>query len=623
VPEITKPFLLMIPTLWALAAAACSASETTRQDKPARAAARSSRVDESIVPSLGAGIRTISALSPMAITRIRDVTYVAGMGKLSTLRAESLAEFARVDTRGPAWDLAILEEKLFVAEGRSGLTEFSISSTGEPTFAQNYSLPGDCKRIVSSKSAVAALCTSQRLVIVRPGNPPEIISLPGEPMDAVWHADSLYIASPGNGLITWHPADPHRPRIDYQDKLDRILSVTVVDSRLFVGLRDKTVVEIDLITGRRKAEIAVLNRPMRLIAGSKQLLVASTWLGDPGATLVDVSNPGQLRIANRWPFSVATGTMLDSGKWLVTRPEGNSLIVQSDGKEIQNLRGARFERVARTSAQGLSWEEERAASWMWQTANPEALFSARKLADVTACGDALCTLEPTGRVCRQGVADAEPDCLDIPNGGCSLAWQISTETLWVIDSRGEVHGIRWGKPGREISSLPRVDTTAPQNYARFVIDGNRAVAIDIDFAALQVFDLGSSPRLRGRYLLHSLPRAVALVGDLAFVAEPAAGVQVIDISAPDAPREIGWHPMDVGPLGIAARRDETGRTFVVLAEGERGISAWQWLSNARKLEKIRQSDTQGLASDVIFFGLDLVVADWSSILQFSGTELFR
>ena len=62
-------------------------------------------------------------------------------------------------------------------------------------------------------------------------------------------------------------------------------------------------------------------------------------------------------------------------------------------------------------------------------------------------------------------------------------------------------------------------------------------------------------------------KAVALVDELAFVAEPSGGVQVVSLELPDRPREMAWQPWVKGALGVAARRDSQGRTVVVVAEG--------------------------------------------------------
>jgi hypothetical protein len=652
-----KLFPKTVPLLPSLLVCSGLACDARAPDKPTVNASIPVALDEPSAPTFGPGIPIVVGMSPLSVAVHGAVAHAVGMGTLSTVQVGTLDELSHIETSGGAWDVATLGDEVFVADGRSGLASYKIDAAGRPKRMDQWKVPGECKRVVASERGIALLCAPRTLVLARPGHAREFITLPGEPNDAAWIGHSLYMACPGDGLLRLD-ADKMGPPVTYhQEKLDRVLSVVALGSRLFVGLRDKRVLELDPATAKIIAEITVLNRPMRLIAGENQLLVGSTWLGDTGATWVDASIPGQLRASGRLSFSIATGAYLGDTRWMVVRPEGGLSVVTRDGvwgegrrrrpeapnvqdgvwgegrrrrPEAPNVQdghivaenhGVRFDRLAWGSSRNISWVEDRAALWTWTGDPPDISHTARKLADATMCGQGLCTVESTGRVCHLPAEGQQPVCIDISQGGTSLAWQASTQILWVIDTTGGLHGFALDSGLQEVATIARPSTAGAQNWGRFVIDGDRGVAIDVDFGILQVFDLGKPPRVRGRFLLHSLPKAVTLANDIAFVAEPRAGLQVVSIAQPDAPREVAFQVLDTGPFGVAARRDEQDRTVVVLASGERGISVWSWYGERNKLEMVRRSDTRGFAADVSFHGSQAYVADGASVLRFAWSEL--
>lgn len=616
-----RSFLTISTCIAALALASGGCDGSSEPDKRARAKLETPAITNRNSPTFGPGTTIAAGISPWAIAIHRTGAHIVGMGSLAAVHVDTLDSFARVNTLGPAWDVALAGDDLFVADGRSGLTKYTIDARGLPQFAEHVALSGNCKRVIMLESRVAVLCSPRTLLILRSGQRPQSIRLPGDPIDATYSNASIWLACPGDGLVRIDE-DIRRPVATFNhEKLDRILSVTSVGKRIFVGLRDKRVLELEPETGKVLGESSVLSRPMRLFAGENHLLIASTWLGDTGATWVDISEPGHPRISGRLPFSVATAAHLGANRWIVGRPDGSLSELADDGQVLAHKNGVRFERLGWSSSWRTSWADEREASWNWAPQANEMSFASRKIADATPCGAALCTLEAAGRVCRWQTADQEPDCLDLSREATALSWQSSRQALWVIDANGGLHRLLLNPNLHEVQTVPRAATTAPQNLGRLTIDGDRGVAVDVDFGILQIVDLGDTPRFRGRFLLQAPPKAVALVKDVAFVAEPQGGLQVISIDEPDVPRELAWKPMVQGASGVAARPDAAGRLVVVVAEGERGISVWRWNDELRQLTEVRHSDTHGLASEVVILEDDVFVADGSSILRFSWPEL--
>lgn len=576
---------------------------------------------EADVPTIGPGKPIVTGMVPMAIATTANVAYVVGMGALSSLHLSTLEAFARENTAGSAADIARVGDELFVADGRSGVTSYTLDRSGTPKRKANWALPGRCKRIVGSEYGVAVLCAPSKLSILRPGQPPQTMTLPGEPIDAAWFNQSLYVACPGDGLLRVDVSLAKTPLAYHHNHLDRSLSVVLSGSRLFVGLRDKRVLELDPGSAEVQGEIKLSNRPTRLFAGENQLFVASTAEGDTRATWVDISVPGQPRLRGSLPFGVTSAAYVGNARWLIARPEGSLSVIQDGVKVEQHLRGVRFERLAAGSLRSASWIEDLDASWTWGADGSDLSFAEQKLTEAIDCGQALCFIDVTGRVCRQEHEAPTPDCLDIPHQGLSLAWQATTKTLWVIDGDGSAHGLSVAARLREVTIIPRVSTTRPQHYTRFAIDGDRGVAIDTSFGILQIVELGNMPRFRGNFLLHALPQSVAFIQDTAFVVEKNAGLQIVNIAEPDMPREIAWKSFDTELMRVAAKRDGLGRVVLILAEGERGISVWHWDQNRRALDPVGRADTPGVAFDVQFVGDDAFVADGTSVRRFLGSEL--
>lgn len=574
--------------------------------------------------------RVLSGVSAQAVAVRENVILVAGMGVLSMAHMNPggrLDWLSHVETPGVAIDVAVRNDEVFVADGLAGLSAYTLSRSGAVTLTTRTLLPTDCKRVVASEHGVAVLCARRTLAMVRRGRPGEVLDLPGEPLDAAWVGASLHVACPGDGLLRVD-VDAERARVASRDpSLHRVVSVVSQGKRLFLGMRDKRILDVDISADKPHllGEVTVLNRPMRLFVENNRLLVASTMYGDTGATWVDVSSPGQPRIEGRLPMSVAAGAYLGSRGWLLVRPEGGLSLVANDGTISTLDEGVRFDRVATSSSRGIAWAEERAGMWTWARGAAQATRTARELADATACGEAVCTLEATGRVCRHAPGSNAITCANVVQSGAAVAWQSATNTLWVIDGEGGVHGLSMQTSFHEISSIVRDETVAPKNYERFVIIDQRGVAVDIDMGLLQVLDVGAAPRLRGRFLSHARPKSVALANDVAFVAEPYAGLQVVDVSQPDAPREVAWLPFEVGPFGVAARSIEGDArgAIVLLAEGEHGVSVWRWDGAQRTLALVNRVDTAGFASDLVLGAAEVLVADGASVLRFSWPELVR
>lgn len=613
-------FLSTIPLLFAGFAGGLLGCESAPAKKAAPSAASAVSPEEPRGASLGPGMTVAKHIAPRAIALWRDAVVVAGMGEFFAMRPGERDRLGLRESSGAALDVAVLGDRVFVAEGRAGLTSYTMHATGQADGEKRWDLLGECKRVVAAKQRIAVLCGPRVVTILQEDRVETILAIPGNPADAAWIDNTLFLACPGDGIVR---VDVNTERVftTYTEgHLDRVLSVVTNGSRLFAGLRDKRVLEIDPMTGRTLGSVTPLNRPVRLIAGKNQLLIGSTLIGDPGATWVDISTPGDLRVSARLAFGVSTGVQVGDDRWMVIRPEGGMVLVGHGGQLIYETSGVRWDRFASGLSKNMAWAEDRAVAWNWTMGASEVSAEARMIADATACGSSFCTLEVSGRLCVEASEAVAPTCVDIANGGASLAFQASKNALWVIDASGNLHQFSITTGLTEVTTVAPSPTVHHQNWSRLAIDGDLGVAIDPESGLLQVFDLGNTPRLHGRFLLQSQPRAVALVANVAFVAEPRTGVQVIGLDDPDKPRELALHLMRRGPFGVAAQSDAAGRTVVVLAEGDQGISVWHWAEDTHELEMQRRGNTGGIASDVVMHASQLFVTTGARVVRYAWAE---
>jgi hypothetical protein len=494
---------------------ACGTAEPERSGAPAAStaarAAFQSSAGEAPLPPMGAVTRLLEGTTPEAVVVRDERAYVADVRGVSVYRldpAGALALVSRAETPGKASDLAVAGRALHVADGRAGLATFTLDDPDRPRLAGQTAFAGECSRVVGSEHAVAVLCTGGHLGVIRPGGLVERLSLPGEPRDAAWIGERLYVAASGDGLVRVE-LSPGPAHVATRDRTwHRAISIAAVGTRLFVGLRDKRVIALDAATAEPRVlgELSVLERPMRLAAGGTALLVASSWPGSAGATWLDLSSGQAPLIAGRLPFSVAAGASTGASPWLVARGEGGlSLLDGANGGEVRaHVEGVRFERLAMGAKAGITWARDSTVvrTWSLDPATPLPAWSGSPIRDAVVCDDAVCALHPDGRVCRtpfQAAPSAAPECVDVPEGGGSLAWQASTHRLWMLDGNGGLHRLSYDEKLEITATVPRAPMVAQQSLQRFVVEGELGVAIDSDLAIMHVFELGSSPRRRGDY----------------------------------------------------------------------------------------------------------------------------
>lgn len=578
------------------------------------------------VPALGQAQTVLEGSCPHAVLMHQGLMYVADSTGISVwrLEGEKLVVVARVQTPGNAQDIALLGDGVAVADGRYGVAFFSLDDAVRPRLVRQTALPGECSRVVASGQTVAALCSGGVVALLDPGQPPALLSVPGEPKAATWIGEHLYVASSGEGLVHIALQGSSWTVIDHDTTLRMIVSVTALGSRLFVGLRDKRLLEVDVsaFPARRLGEVTLLHRPARLHVHEQTLLAASVLPGDVDATLLDVSERGHPRISSKLPYGIQSGAAVHASSWVFARgAAGLSLYSTTNVATMDMVPGAGWNRLSAADGRVIGWREdtEEVVSWMLEGHETKPIaFNHGTLREVVGCDRAWCTLDTTGHVCRRPFDDDKATCTAVAQGGTSIAWTSARQTLWLADGDGVLRGFAGEHDLQPKDVIARPPRLPHERLSRLVIDGDRAVAIDPNFGILQVFDLGPSPKLRGFYLLQAKPSDVAFVHDVAFVAEPTAGLQVIDVHDPDKPHEVHWERLSPGPSGVSLRPSGISIS-VALAQGEAGVSMWRW-TNEGGLVPQKRSDTAGLATAVEFVGDELWVADGTHILRFAVPE---
>ena len=145
------------------------------------------------------------------------------------------------------------------------------------------------------------------------------------------------------------------------------------------------------------------------------------------------------------------------------------------------------------------------------------------------------------------------------------------------------------------------DVAIARNYA-YVMDDSRG---------LQVIDISNpqAPEVVGSVNTPGLALGVALVGNYAYVADAESGLLVIDISNPQAPAVVGR----ANTPGSARHVAITGN-YAYVADGSSGLQVID-ISNPHALAVVGSADTPGRAFGVAIAGNYAYVADTSSGLQ--------
>jgi len=608
--------------LW-LAAAACSTAEApapppTAPPDPAGA--------DAAVPEIGPATRILSGADHRAVIARGPYAYVADIDGLSVYAADASGHLAlelHMPTPGAAQDLTFAGPLLYLADGRSGVASFALDPPDRPRLLGHTPVPGAARRVIGSELGVAVLHERGGLTVLRKGHDPEHLSLPGNPKDAAWVGPHLYVADTGDGLLRVE-LEPKPLHVASRERaFRRAISLAARGTRLLMGSQDNRLRVLDASAPppRLLAELPLDHTPTRLDALGPQVLAAGS-----GATLLELSEPdGALAVSSQLPYAALGAAALGPSLVLAARgPEGLELLHTSPGLSARaRIPGLQLDRVVTSGAEVLTFGKDGTGAWIWPLepgARATELPGAR-FRDAAFCGGALCTLDPKGNLCQTPLPvrpTAPSTCKNVPEGGRSIAWQPSARTLWLLDDAGGLQGFTVAEGFRRVAEVTRPPTSTQEQLTRLVVDGERAVAIDPVLGLLQVFDLGPAPRRRGFYLLQAPPTAAAFTRGAALVAEPSAGLQVLDVADPDRPRELSWVPLRSRPQGISVWWPEGTRdeARVAVAQGEGGVSLWSW-DGRGALKLLGRSDTSGLCADVAYAGGSLWVADGPGAARFA------
>jgi hypothetical protein len=553
------------------------------------------------------------------------VADLTGLGVYTVEPDRRLVPRHHQATPGQARDVTLSGGRLYVADGSAGVACFSLEDPTHPRLVDSYALPRSVRRVRGSDHGVAALQDGGTLTLLRPGRPPSHLRLYGALKDVVWVGTDLYVASVSDGLVRVDTtAEP--PRVSWRDRDWRwAISLAVHEGRLLVGTQDKRVGQLALSGGppRLLSEVTLAHGPVRLEVAGPFVLAAGGDSLEAGGTLLELPAAGPLQPGTRLPFQVLTTAGLEPSLLLMARgSDGLELREATASLPVQaRVPGLRLERLASVHGQVLAWNEQGPGARRWSPGTEPPQFQelpeARWLSALP-CGEGTCTLNASGHLCVREPArkpGAPPACAPQVENATAAAWQPSTGIVWITLQSGGLQGFvrepTWRlaaalKPSQPLSRL-----------GALVVEGSRGAAVDPLHGKLLVFELGSSPREAGVFLLQSAPARVVLSGAVALVAQPSAGLQLVDVTNPTRPRERAWIALEPGPRDVAVWRPggTEGPAWVALAEGEAGVSLWHW-DGGGGLRLLRRSDTPGLAWAVAFHEGTLWVADSTGVARY-------
>jgi hypothetical protein len=292
--------------------------------------------------------------------------------------------------------------------------------------------------------------------------------------------------------------------------------------------------------------------------------------------------------------------------------------VDHPSQPIASLPGAQLARLATDGATIVGLGDGVRA---WRiggdgTARPLGVPS-RRWIDMVPCGERWCALDAAHRLCElASPLDPPSSCVPAEGNASMLAPDAQTGTVWLVSEPGDLEAHAMRGLGHT-AGLIRPRTVARQSTSRLAVERGRGAVIDGVTGMLRLLDLTTAPRARGTFLLQARPAGVALSHGVALVAEPSAGLQLVDLSDPERLKELAWQPLEPGPeaVAVAPAASDSGARLVAVAQGEGGVSLWEWDGRAA-LRLLRQADTSGYAGDVAFAGGSLWVADGASLVQF-------
>lgn len=610
-------------------------------DEPARPALLAPAITANVpapLPEVGPIERLLDGGSPSGVVRRGELVYVAdgrGVAVYRVLEGGRVEREYHEPTPGNASGVAIAGSTLYVADGRAGLALFSLEIPDRPALVGRLALGAAIKiqKVYGSEHGVAALLEGGSIAIVRPGRPPERLSLPGDPRGAAWIGRDLYIADTGDGLLRVE-LDPAPAHIASRDRSFRFaIALAEHEGRLFVGYQDKRVELFDVSRpfAAARGSVVVDHLPSQIFVLGGHAIVAGREDRGRGATLLEIVAPASLEVRGKDTSLMTGAARVDESLALVAQgAAGLSLysLASLEGSRSIVEPGSVIDRVSGDDHTVVAWAEDRegALAWRTDTGAAQSGIEGAPIRQAIPCGDAVCTLDTAGQICHQRLSPPDGSrppkaCTHVADGGLAIAWQPDAGRLWVLDASGALQGfVKAGdeEAFRRVAASARPHTSARESLGRLVIEGDRAAVIDASLGLLRVLDLGDSPRRRGTFLLQGPPSAVALANGVALVAT-RSGLQLIDVTNADRPAEIGWIPLSPGPLGVAAwwpgaRLGEAREARVALAEGEDGFSLWSW-DGRGALSVIARSDTTGVASGALFAAGSLWVADGTGMIR--------
>jgi hypothetical protein len=554
--------------------------------------------------------------------------YVADVSGLSVYSVEPdhrLVTRHQVPTPGLARDVTLSGGRLYLADGRAGVACFSLEAPAQPRLVDSYPMPGAVTRVRGSEHGVAVLQEGGTLTLLRPGRPPAHLKLPGEPRDAAWVGLHLYVADTGDGLLRVDTS-AEAPQVGWRDRSWRwAISLAVHEGRLLIGTQDKRVVLLALSGEalRPASEVVLAHKPLRLeVLGTSVLASGGDSQEASGATLLELSG-GALRPGTRLLSPVLAAAALEPPLLLAARGAEGLEVLEASGSLTVHARvpGLRLDRLATAPGQVVAWNEQGPGAWRWSTgAQPlrgQELSQARWL-EALPCAAGWCALDASGHLCPWEPLEKAPTsraCAPPVEQATSAAWQSGTGIVWLSRGKGGLEGLTRESTWRRGATLEPFQPAF--RLTSLKVEGSRGVAVDATHGKLHVFELGPAPRQVGSFLAQAAPGRVALSGGTALVAEPSAGLQLVDVTNPGRLRERAWVALEPGPRDVAVWRPggPQGPAWVALAEGEAGVSLWHWDGDSG-LKLLRRSDTPGLASSVAFLEGALWVADGTGVARF-------
>ncbi len=562
----------------------------------------------------------------VAVQVVGGLAYVAdgaaGLQVIDVSSPSAPAHLGSYDTSGAAYGVQLVGNVAYVADYGLGLQAIDVSNPAAPVrvggydtggLASGVQVIGDLAYVADGDAGLQVIDVSDPAASVKMG----AYNTPGWAQDVRVVGKLAYVADGAAGLQMFDVSNPAAPaRVGGHDTSGTATGVQVVGGLAFAA---------DLDAGLQVIDVSNPAAPVRLggydtsgWALGVQVVGNLAYVADSegGLQLLDVSDPANpVRLGGYDTGGTAFGVQVVGDLAYVADGAAGLQVLQVTTKLGQTLDFTLPESVHRTNlVLTLGAAASSGLPVSYTVVSGPATVSGDQLR-FAGTGPVQVRAEQAGND-QFLAATTQERTLTVFADPQSFAWTSPVAGVPLV----------WGQayPLAATASSGLPVTFRVESGPAFIADGTVTVtnvglvtlvaaqAGDVQFAAVSLIRTFNRPpplQRLGALDTSGNARAVNLVGNLAYVADGGAGLQVVDVSNPAAPKRLGGYDTSGSANGL-----QVVGHLVYVADDTGGLQVID-VSNPAVPVRLGGYDTAGLAMAVQVVGNLAYVADFTSGLQ--------